>query len=277
MADEIKTWRLASAAELNLVKTFECGQCFRWNRDENGVYSGIAMGQPARLWEENGDVFIRTAAPEELWRDYFDLGRDYAEISRGFDGGEYLAKCVGYGQGIRILRQEPWEALCSFIISQCNNIKRIKGIVERLCAAYGQPVGFDGGVFYTFPPAARLAALEEQDLAVLRCGYRAAYIITAARAVAGGSLDLAALTDCDYMSAKRRCFRSTASARRSQTAWCCSDSTIWRRFRWTSGSAARSGNIFRPALIRPASGHMRDLPSSTYSISPESTGNKGGK
>ena len=203
MADEIKTWRLASAAELDLVKTFECGQCFRWNSDENGVYSGIAMGQPARLWEENGDVFIRTAAPEELWRDYFDLGRDYAEISRGFDGGEYLAKCVSYGQGIRILRQEPWEALCSFIISQCNNIKRIKGIVERLCAAYGQPVGFDGGVFYTFPPAARLAALEEQDLAVLRCGYRAAYIITAARAVAGGSLDLAALTDCDYMSAKK--------------------------------------------------------------------------
>ena len=166
MADEIKTWRLASEAELNLVKTFECGQCFRWNRDENGVYSGIAMGQPARLWEENGDVFIRTAAPEELWRDYFDLGRDYAEISRGFDGGEYLAKCVSYGQGIRILRQEPWEALCSFIISQCNNIKRIKGIVERLCAAYGQTVGFDGGVFYT---SLRRRGWQRWRSRILRC------------------------------------------------------------------------------------------------------------
>ena len=132
-----RTVRLAAADELDLVKTFECGQCFRWNAGEDGVYSGVAMGHAARVWRDGGDILIRSDAPEAFWRDYFDLGRDYAAISRGFHGGEYLDACVRYGQGIRILRQEPWEALCSFIISQCNNIKRIKGIVERLCAAYG--------------------------------------------------------------------------------------------------------------------------------------------
>lgn len=200
---QAKTLRLASCGELDTVKTFECGQCFRWNADENGVYRGVARGYPARVWEEDDRVYIRSAAPEALWREYFDLGRDYAQISRGFAGGEYLRECAAFGQGIRILRQEPWEALCSFIISQCNNIKRIKGIVERLCAAYGERTELDGERFYTFPSAAALCTLREDGLAMLRCGYRAAYILSAARAVADGSLDLEALTQCDHAEAKR--------------------------------------------------------------------------
>ena len=120
---EIHTLNLAGADELNIVKTFECGQCFRWNADENGIYTGVAFGYPARVWTENGRVYLRSAAPDELWREYFDLDRDYAAATRSFDGGEYLAQCVEFGRGIRILRQDRWEALCSFIISQCNNIK----------------------------------------------------------------------------------------------------------------------------------------------------------
>ena len=193
---QAKTLRLASCGELDMVKTFECGQCFRWNADENGVYRGVVRGYPARMWTEGGEVYIRSAAPEALWR-------DYAEISRGFAGGEYLAECAAFGQGIRILRQEPWEALCSFIISQCNNIKRIKGIVERLCEAYGERAELDGEEYYTFPAAAALAPLGEEDLAMLRCGYRASYILSAARAVADGGLDLKALTECGYADAKR--------------------------------------------------------------------------
>lgn len=199
---EAQTLRLGSSAELDLVKTFECGQCFRWNADENGVYTGVAHGYAARVWEKDGEIYIRSFAPIELWRDYFDLGRDYAEISRGFHGGEYLAQCVEYGQGIRILRQEPWEALCSFIISQCNNIKRIKGITERLCRDFGGTTELDGERFFTFPTPERLAALAESDLASLRCGYRAAYIIAAARAVAEGALDLDELISANYHEAK---------------------------------------------------------------------------
>ncbi len=200
---EIKTIELCSAAEMDIVKTFECGQCFRWNADESGAYWGIALGCPAKLWEGGGKVYIKSPGPIEMWREYFDLARDYGEISRSFDGGEYLSMCISYGMGIRILRQEPWEALCSFIISQCNNISRIKGIVERLCSNFGQPVEFEGRTFYSFPSAAELAALPEAALDVLRCGYRAPYISAAAMAVAGGALDLDSLIRCDSSTAKR--------------------------------------------------------------------------
>ncbi len=201
----IREYRLASAEELDLVKTFECGQCFRWNADAAGVYTGVAYGHAAALFERGGEVFIRTDAPLALWREYFDLDRDYADISRSFlgKGGAYLDNCVDFGRGIRILRQEPWEALCSFIISQCNNIKRIKGIVERLCCGFGEKLEFDGRQYYSFPTAERLAECDEAALAPLRSGYRAAYIISAARAVAYGGMDLAALIDCPYAEAKK--------------------------------------------------------------------------
>lgn len=202
-----ETIHLASARELDIEKTFECGQCFRWNADESGVYRGIAFGYPARVWTENGEVYLCSDAPEALWREYFDLDRDYAGISAGFHGGEYLDSCIAYGQGIRILRQEPWETLCSFIISQCNNISRIKGIVERLCESFGEPVEFEGAVYYAFPSAQRIAALEPGALDVLRCGYRAPYIMSAAQAVADGSLDLEALISCDCVSARARLMR----------------------------------------------------------------------
>lgn len=199
---EIKTFRLCSVEEMDIVKTFECGQCFRWNSDENGVYTGIAMGFPARVWAEEGSVYIRSSASEAFWREYFDLERDYAAASR-FQGGEYLDECVRYGMGIRILRQEPWEALCSFIISQCNNITRIKGIVERLCALWGDEIYFEGERFHAFPPAERIAMLEVEELAPLRCGYRAPYIISAARTVSRGDICLEELIDCDGAAAKK--------------------------------------------------------------------------
>ncbi|MBQ9980347.1 MAG: DNA-3-methyladenine glycosylase 2 family protein [Oscillospiraceae bacterium] len=101
-----------------------------------------------------------------------------------------------FGKGIRILNQDSWEALCSFIISQCNNIPRIKGIINVLCEQWGKAIEFEGRRFYTFPGAEIIAALDESDLSPLRCGYRAEYIIKAARAVAGGEIDLEALKKC---------------------------------------------------------------------------------
>lgn len=197
-------FRLASAGELDIVKTFECGQCFRWNADEKGVYYGVAGGYAAAVWQEEGSVFIRSEAPDDFWRAYFDMERDYAAISRSFYDGGYLQQCTEYGMGIRILRQEPWEALCSFIISQCNNIKRIKGIVERLCRSFGDEIMFEGRIFYSFPSAERLAALSVEELAPLRCGYRAEYIIHAAVAVASGAVDLDALIACPWREAKKQ-------------------------------------------------------------------------
>ena len=197
-------YRLCSRSELDIEKTFECGQCFRWNADSEGVYRGIAMGCPARVWNEGEDVYISTEGPPDMWREYFDLDRDYETISRGFQGGEYLERCIEAGLGIRILRQEPWEALCSFIISQCNNISRIKGIVERLCRIFGERVDFEDETYYAFPGPEVLAGLMPEALADLRSGYRAAYIINAAEAIVSGDLKLAELIDCDYKTAHKK-------------------------------------------------------------------------
>jgi len=201
---QTSNYPLCRVEEMDIVKTFECGQCFRWNADDSGVYHGVAMGKAAKLWEQDGVVYISAQGDIEFWREYFDLERDYAEISRGFNGGEYLDRCIEFGQGIRILRQEPWEALCSFIISQCNNISRIKGIVERLCCSFGDSFEFEGERFFSFPSAESIAALPDGALDVLRCGYRAPYIMSAAGAVAGGKLDLCELQGCGSAQAKRR-------------------------------------------------------------------------
>lgn len=182
---------LASAEELDLIKTFECGQCFRWNSDENGVYCGAASGKALKIWQEDTRI-ICSAEDEDIsfWRNYFDLDSDYADSFHRFTEPEYLKVCADFGKGIRILRQEPWEALCSFIISQCNNIPRIKKIISTLCSHFGEalPCGL-----YSFPAPERLAILSENELAPLRSGYRAAYILNAARAICEGSLDLEAL------------------------------------------------------------------------------------
>ncbi|MDD5903255.1 MAG: DNA glycosylase [Oscillospiraceae bacterium] len=192
--------KLCDAKSLDIEKTFECGQCFRWNCNEKGIYTGVVGKYLAEVSVENGEVYITSEAPPELWFDYFDLDTDYAAVSAGFDG-DYLHNCVEYGFGIRILRQDSWEALCSFIISQCNNITRIKGIVERLCEGFGEKFEANGKIYYSFPSAERLADLEPEDLAVIRAGYRAEYIINAAKAVASGELDLDTLKACDYREA----------------------------------------------------------------------------
>ena len=194
--------KLCDAESLDIVKTFECGQCFRWNADENGAYRGVVYGHYAEVCVEDGTVYITSDAPETLWTEYFDLGTDYACISSAFTG-EYLKACTEYGMGIRILRQEPWETLCSFIISQCNNIARIKGIVERLCQTFGDELRFDRHTYYSFPGPEKLACLLPEDLAPLRCGYRASYLIDAARSVCSGQIELESLISADAAGAKK--------------------------------------------------------------------------
>ena len=185
------TFELCPEGELSPYKTFECGQCFRWNADENGGYVGVASGRAARVFTRGGMAVIECdEADIGFWREYLDMDTDYVKARESVMLGEYLTECAEYGRGIRILRQDKWEALCSFIISQCNNIPRIKSIVEKLCAMFGEAMETPWGVKYSFPTASRVALLEEPELAPLRSGYRASYIINAARAVASGDIDL---------------------------------------------------------------------------------------
>lgn len=173
---------------------FDCGQCFRWEKAEDGSWSGIAHGRRLTVSLRGDELTLRgtdRAGFDSLWRDYFDLGRDYGAVKEFLSADPVLREAAAYSPGIRILRQEPWETLCSFIISQNNNIPRIKGIISRLCENFGK----DLGGAYSFPSAETLAGLDESDLAPLRCGFRARYILDAARRVAGGEVDLGGLSD----------------------------------------------------------------------------------
>ncbi len=189
---EFETKRIVGCEDFSPREIFECGQAFRWESDENGVYTGIAYGIPAKVWKENDEVFIMSedGAYEKIWHKYFDMERDYKKLRREISRERSLYDACEFGRGIRILRQEPWEALCSFIISQCNNIPRIKGIVEKLCTLCGEKKEFLGRTYYAFPTAEAVSRLSEKELSSLRSGYRAAYIKNAAEAVACGEFDL---------------------------------------------------------------------------------------
>lgn len=194
--------RIRNVCNFNLEQTLDCGQAFRWNKDVEGHWHGVAGRMSAEIYEtDSGDIIFKNTTKgefESFWKNYFDLDRDYGEIIKALSSDEKLKAAAQYSSGIRILNQEPWEALCSFIISQNNNIPRIKGIIERLCENFGEKCV--GG--FSFPDAERLALLTPEDLAPLRSGFRAKYIIDAARKVSGGEIDLAALKNMDFDSAQ---------------------------------------------------------------------------
>ena len=129
----------------DLEKTFTCGQCFRFDKNADGKWFGVVNNKEITLYDDTNGIVIENVTKEEFenfWYDYFDLGRNYAEINKKFLSDKTLSTALNYGKGIRILNQDPWEALCSFIISQNNNIPRIKGIIDRLCKSFGLSVGY---------------------------------------------------------------------------------------------------------------------------------------
>ena len=195
--------------DLDLEQTLDCGQSFRWEKHNDGSFSGVAFGKYVNISLDGTDMIIKNAAPEDekIWREYFDLELDYGKIRGDISKlHPVLEDAARYAPGIRILRQEPYEALCTFIISQNNNIKRIKGIVARLCVSFGDEI--DEGV-YTFPTAERLAELTPDDLAPLRAGFRNRYIIDSAKKVASGEVDLELCKTAGYEAARAELMKIT--------------------------------------------------------------------
>ena len=174
----------------DLKNTFDCGQCFRWNENPDGSFTGIVKDKSVRIYRDSDKIIIENSTEDDfknLWENYLDLNVCYDDIRNEIISLDSRLKCaVDSIDGIRILNQEPWEALCSFIISQNNNIPRIKIIVSRLCENFGEPI--NGG--YTFPSADKIAELTVDDLAPLRSGFRAKYIIDAAQKVSSGEVNL---------------------------------------------------------------------------------------
>lgn len=194
---------IKNATNFDLAQTLDCGQAFRWSVDSNGVWSGIAFQKQIKLYEQNGNIVILGSTKEDfhnIWQNYFDLNRDYTQVIKEVSVNETVKCAAEFSSGIRILNQEPWEALVSFIISQNNNIPRIKGIIERLCENFGEKI--NGG--YAFPSAEVVAKLTIDDLAVIRSGFRAKYILDAAQKVVSGEIDLDELKITDYDTAREK-------------------------------------------------------------------------
>lgn len=176
--------RLEHTGELELDSTLDCGQCFRWSRTPAG-WAGVVDGRSV-LARMEGDTLLLEGPDEterDFWSRYFALDVDYpALLARYQAGNRRLAACVAENPGIRVLRQPFFETLCTFILSQNNNIPRIRGLVERLCALCGSPL--ENGQ-HAFPTPEQLAACTEEQLATLRAGWRAGYLADAAQKVLG--------------------------------------------------------------------------------------------
>jgi N-glycosylase/DNA lyase len=199
MAGKLVKQEFHNVSDFGLDDIFDCGQCFRWSREENGSWFGIVENAFANIsfrptrGDDTGTVTIWSnlyaddpARRERYWSNYLDLDRDYGAIKRILGTEDpVMQKAIRQSPGIRILNQNKWETLISFIISQNNNIPRIKGCIESLCRAYGYRIGkLKGSSVFSFPTIKSLTSLSEGDLDICRLGYRARYITETARQVA---------------------------------------------------------------------------------------------
>lgn len=196
----------------------ESGQCFRLDPVSENTYELLAGGRYLKIevieqgqLEETGRTILHCSKEEyeEVWKEYFDLSASYADYARRIDeADEYLKAAARFGQGIRILRQDVWEMIITFIISQQNNIPRIKGLIRTLCEKYGRRKEAPGGGFYdTFPDAEALAGVSEEELRELKLGYRSKYICGTARMAVEGDFDLEKLKGMAYEDARAELMR----------------------------------------------------------------------
>ena len=172
---------------------FECGQCFRWNEEPDGSYTGIFGHNVLNVKEEKDIVItgICNGDIEDICKYYFDLDRNYEEIKKTLSlVDDNMKESIKYGEGIRILNQDLWEMIISFIISANNNIPRIKGIIERMSAKYGQEIKFRGTSYYTFPTIDELSQASVKDLKDLGLGFRDRYVYETTKKIKEGKINL---------------------------------------------------------------------------------------
>ncbi|HCX64263.1 MAG TPA: 8-oxoguanine DNA glycosylase, partial [Eubacteriaceae bacterium] len=185
------------------------GQCFRWNTINEGHYIGIVEGKKIEIVQKKEtfrfvdlkeEEFLHTIVP------YFDLKRDYQNIFDFLSKDSVMTPVVEYGWGLRLLLQDEWETLLSFILSSNNNVKRIKMLVEKIAQTYGsiQIKEKDGSRFYAFPTVSQLQSVKEEDYRLLGCGYRSKYLVDAVSKIASGDVELSLLRKWDYQTGLNR-------------------------------------------------------------------------
>ncbi len=209
--------KLGGCGNYSVQKTFDCGQCFRFSEvrsKHNYAVGGVAYGKYVIFAQDTpDDITIYGATDkdfESIWKNYLALNVDYDDIDRAIENALappydcVMRAAVEASRGIRILRQEPFETLCSFIISQNNNIPRIKKIVAAMCEKYGSPISVDSSkIEYAFPTAEALVNAGEEGIFALKTGFRAKYILDCAEKIASGNLNLNEIsTESSYEKSK---------------------------------------------------------------------------
>ena len=182
-----------------LKDIFECGQCFRWIEQEDGSYIGVIKNGVIQVKKENKVISFTGMCDGNLKKiveEYFDLNRDYEKIKKQLENiDEYLKTSIEYGNGIRILNQDLWETIISFIISANNNIPRIKGIIERISQKYGNEIEWNGKKYYTFPSCEQLKDVTVQEYRSLGLGFRDIRLYETTQMILNKEVDLEKLRE----------------------------------------------------------------------------------
>ena len=194
-------WILENEKTFELKHIFDCGQCFRWKENEDGSYTGIFRENVINVKPENDKIIFQGICQndkniKEVCTQYFDLNRDYESIKNKLSKiDEYMEESIKFGYGIRILNQDLWETIISFIISANNNIPRIKGIIERISCKYGKKIIYNEKEYYTFPTPEELSKASVEDLRNLGLGFRDVRVYETTQIIVNKEVDLEQLKE----------------------------------------------------------------------------------
>jgi len=169
--------------DFNITHIFECGQCFRWNREEDGSYTGVVKNKVINVLQQENTVEFNNINTDDfdIIKNYFDFDTDYETIKNTLNTDEIMAEAIKFGEGIRILNQEEWETMISFMISANNRIPMIKKVIENLSVSFGDYIGnYRGKEYFSFPTAERLSAAPVERILECKTGFRAPRIKAAA-------------------------------------------------------------------------------------------------
>ena len=204
--------QIQNATDFSLKYTLESGQSFRWNRIDNAYY-GVVEGRILKISQEGTILCVESSTDEDevrfvsYLRHYLDIGRDVPKILAEVNNDAYMDRALEKLWGMRILNQELWETVASFILSQNNNVPRIRGIIRRLSERFGERLTLAGYVDYSFPSPDALAAATTEELLACGTGYRANYLRDTAAAVVSGELPLTVMKEMSYVEAKQALMR----------------------------------------------------------------------
>jgi len=188
---------------IDLKKTFECGQCFRFEQVGENTFEGVAFSKLLRVSQNKNVITLENADENDflnIWKSFFDLDNDYEKITAQLtENDKVMKKAADFGKGIHILKQELFETIISFIISQNNNIPRIKKIINLLCENFGTKIDEN---YYAFPKLEQLKGVTVEEISVIRAGFRAKYIVDAVEKISNNTVKLDNIQKMSYEEAK---------------------------------------------------------------------------